>query len=195
MIVDDLRGKFHAHITLNTDNHNFICPKSWKTTIIVLSKNNREQKDIMITRHFSLGKNNIHNFDSIIKEIENAANELQQSGHNVIRKKLEHESLPTLPTTLNTYRECHIKIRKPNDVPLNTVDNFVESRNPMEIKDQHSTVFLNARFYKGTIDEIDNIINRAVEKIKVANPACNILEVKKETTVYDTNLLVDKWWA
>lgn len=193
-MVETLVGKFHAHITVHTDKE-FECPKGWKTTIILLKKDGREQKDVMITRHFVLGSEKNPNLESIMNELHDTRKGLWGVGHNVIRVKLEHESLPTLSPTEITYRECHIKIKKPTETNLITVDGFVESSNPMEVTTTHSTVFLNARFYQGSVDNIDCAIDKVVEQLKALNPKCEILETKKETTVYDTNHGLDKWWA
>jgi hypothetical protein len=192
--MDNLVGKFHAHITVHT-NQDFQPPKGWKTTIILLTKDNKDQKDIMITKHYMTGRNNIKTVQDIVNNIKNTSTMLSNNGISVIREKLEHESLPTISPAENFYRECHIKIRVPNNVKLNTIDNFVQSRNPMELTENYSTVFLNSRYYNGSVQEIDANIEKSVEEIKRINTCCEILEIKKESTIYDTNLQLDKWWA
>lgn len=190
-----LTGRFHAHMTVGTQDDHFQAPRGWKTTIITLSRGDRQQKDVMITRHFMVGNEKHPDVDSVLNELDATAKQLAKHGQVVIRTKLEHEDLPTVGPSLDTYRECHIKIRKPIGVSLVPVVNYVQSRNPMVVTDTHETVFLNARFYNGTNEGVDSTIDSAVRTIGILNPGCEILEVKKETTVYDTNHKLDKWWA
>lgn len=190
-----LKGKFHAHITMGTNDVDFQPPRGWKTTIITLSRGDRNQKDVMITRHFMVGSEKNPTVDSVMADIESATVQMSDKGYDVIRAKLEHEDLPTIAPSLDTYRECHIKIRKPLDVALSTVKDYVQSRNPMVKTDTHETVFLNARYYNGTNEGVDGQIDNVVRTLGVLNPKCEILEVKKETTVFDTNHKLDKWWA
>lgn len=191
----NITGKFHAHITIEGYNDGFICPKGWKNTIITLNKNNREQRDIMITRHFLHGSNKNPDFKSIEQDCNDAKLELENNGSIVTRIKLEHESLPTVDPTINNYRECHVKIKKPLNINLVLIDNFVESSNPMESHIDYSIVFINARYYSGTVDDIDIKIDNQINEFKILNPLCEVIEVKKESTIFDTNLELDRWWA
>lgn len=190
-----LQGKFHAHITMGTQDVDFQPPKGWKTTIITLSRGDRHQKDVMITRHFMVGSEKNPTLDSVMADMEATTTEMSDRGYDVIRAKLEHEDLPTIAPSLDTYRECHIKIQKPIGTKLSTVTNYVQSRNPMETTTTHETVFLNARYYNGTNEGVDGQIDSVVRTLGILNPDCKILEVKKETTVFDTNHKLDKWWA
>jgi hypothetical protein len=190
----NLEGRFHAHITIETTEVGFRPPKGWKTTIIILNKDNRIQQDIMVTRHFVVNSP-IRTLKSIQEELSLATDILQEDGHKILRVKLEHESLPTVYPSESFYRECHIKIKKPIDIALITIPGFVQSKNPMIQDLLTETVFLNARYYSGSIEEIDKSINCAYGQISELNPNCKILEVKIESTVYDSNLELDKWWA
>lgn len=193
----DLKGNFHCHITYTTNkdtNLNFEV-YGWKNTIITLNKDDVEQTDVMITKHYKLGSEKTPDYVSIIKNINDAVFSLEGYAVDVVRVKLEHESLPTLKTNQYNYRECHIKIMKPKSDFVVSIPGFVQSRNPMEVTGTHSTVFLNARFYDGDVDSIDRYIDASVKFISTLNPHAKILEVKKETCIEDTNLNLDKWWA
>jgi hypothetical protein len=196
---DLLKGKFHAHITLLTDDNEFIAPSGWKTTIILLAKGDRNQKDVMITRHYVSDTIKTPGCKDMVENIELTSKQLTDAGHTVIRKKLEHESLPTVDVSPNNYRECHVKIRKKVGDVLHAPEGFVQSRNAMEVVGDTEIVFLNARYYKGQTGFIDYTINKEVSRIvnRNANKGVHVevLETKIESTVYDTNLALDKWWA
>lgn len=201
-MVNELKGNFHAHITILTMDEHFIAPAGWKTTIILLSKEGRNQKDVMITRHYVSGTVKTPTVQDMLNHIRITGETLIANGHTVIREKLEHESLPTLPISVSNYRECHIKIRKPRGNVLIPVGNLVESRNPMVIAADHTVVFMNARFYGGEIEWVDLAIGELVTQLVKNNQAMNlrdnciaIIEVKIESTVHDSNLALDKWWA
>jgi hypothetical protein len=197
--VADLKGKFHAHITLLTDDDKFVAPPGWKTTIILLAKGDRKQKDVMITRHYVTDTIKTPDVTSMMHSVRNTALALTDDGHTVIRQKLEHESLPTLPVGLTTYRECHIKVRKKVGQEIFMPDGFVQSSNPMEVKGDMETVFVNARYYKGDVRWIDYQIMKDSNRLKGRNAArgidIEVLETKIESTVFDSNLSLDKWWA
>lgn len=194
-----LKGKFHAHITIWTNDNNFVPPSGWKTTIILLAKDDRFQKDVMVTRHYVTDTLKTPNTSDIIDDVEKTAQHLRAIGHVVSRVKLEHESLPTLPISHSSYRECHIKVRKKVGSGIFIPDGFVQSSNPMEVKGDVETVFLNARFYKGEVAWIDyqikKEVNRLVGRNAVRGYQIEVLETKIESTVYDSNLALDKWWA
>ena len=193
---DVLKGKFHAHITVRESTaRTWIVPKGWKTTIIVLNRENRSQKDLMITRHFMLGSEKTPDMVSIMDEMELATQDMSAQGYDILRAKLEHESLPTLAPAHDTYREAHVKIQVPTGVLLQTVPDYVMSSNPMVSYPEYKVLFLNARYYEGTTEEVDRHVDYSVAMIKQANPQCTVMEVKKETTVFDTNHNLDKWWA
>lgn len=190
-----LTGHFHAHITFETDKE-FEIPSGWKQTIIILNRDNRFQKDVMITRHFMVGGNKHPTQKSVLDHLNDTEASLIDAGLKVTRVKLEHEDLPTINPSPFNYREAHVKIRTPIiGYVLNSVAGYVQSRNPMVVEEPTEIVFLNARYYKGTVEMVDAAIDAQVELIKKLNPSCQVLEVKKETTVHDTNLKLDKWWA
>lgn len=195
MQIADLRGNFHAHITLNTSNDTFEPPKGWKTTIILLSKDDRHQKDVMITRHFKTGTTKTEDVAAIKASIDKTTTKLVKRGFDVVRVKLEHESLPTMPASEGHYRECHIKIKAPVGYQIKSLQNYVQSRNPMSSTEIHFVTFLNARFYSGSVEDIDAQIAKDVIAIKNMNPIAELLEIKIESAILDTNISLDRWWA
>lgn len=196
--MEELKGRFHAHITVSSSfKAGFKCPKGWKVTIITLKRESREQTDVMITRHFSVPSQRNPDLESCEEELMGAVYGLMESGYEVTRYKLEHESLPTLPVSRKNYRECHIKVRKPLGKELHQIVGFVESRNPMEVGEDYEVVFMNARFYEGSIDMIDREVSRRLKMFQHLNQFNNItiLEIKTESTIFDSNHGLDKWWA
>ena len=194
--LSDLAGNFHAHITVRVDDGKEVVPPAgWKTTIIVLNKDDRQQKDVMITRHFKTGTDKTPDVSNIVTSVEMAVYVLECRGYEVIRGKLEHESLPTFAPSVEHYREAHVKVKVPNGVTLNTIPGYVQSRNPMVTHDDYQVVFLNSRYYDASVRLVDHDVDQCVAEIQRINPDCEIVEVKKETTVFDSNHDLDKWWA
>lgn len=206
MLKDKLIGKFHSHITISSQyidlaistlkNNNI----KFKHTVIELI-GNKTQTDVMITQHFHTRKH--HNYKNIENYVLHTAKILENANIPVIRIKIEHEDLPTLQPTAEKYRECHIKIRLPFSEHKNILlhlkndkeflGTFVFSRNPNEVKDDYVHHFLNSRVYSGTVEEFDKSVDIMVNKLK--NIGLNVIEAKKESTILDTRLETDKWWA
>ncbi|HEY5631201.1 MAG TPA: hypothetical protein VIR31_03670 [Nitrososphaeraceae archaeon] len=192
MNKSDLKGNFHCHITYS--GHKRVSVSGWKDTIIIINKDDRFQEDVMITRHYFVPSKKTPTLQDVIDDI-HRVKLLIETNVRVTRWKLEHESLPTIPTTDYNYRECHIKIRIPRGYQVIPPDGFVMSRNAMEKIADTEVYFLNARFYKGTIDSINETIQRSVSLLKRMNPLLMVLEVKEETTIFDSNFSLDSWWA
>ena len=149
----------------------------------------------MITRHFKTGTTKTPDIQSILKAVDDAKTQLLMLGHNVVRVKLEHESLPTLRPSIEHYRECHVKFEVPNGTTLETINGFVASSNPMAMFQDSSYLFLNKRIYNGDCNHIDRQMYDDVQLLRSINPNCKLVEVKIETAVWDSNLNHDKWWA
>lgn len=177
-----LKGKFHVHLTI--ENESPIKIKSWKQTIVLLSKENRSQLDIMFTKHYFVPSIKTKTVDCIKKDVAKYVDFLEKLGVKVVRVKLEHESLPTNPPSVSHYRECHIKVfeDKLQQIP----DGFVKSQNPVE----KGVYFINKRWYSGGVDSIQKEVESVVTLLGDA-----VKEVKVESIVYDTNKQLDKWWA
>ena len=202
----NIQGKFHSHITVICDNDHIPALKLLcKTlrcviTVIDLEKDTKSQRDIMLTHHFYIGRGKYNSVDEIKTELENACSILTQNGFNVVRTKLEHESLPTVTPSESTYREVHFKCIMPvadRDVILATVrssnDTLVPSSNPYEnLGDGNVTQFINKRFYIGSVEEADT---ESDEIASMLGTLCSVIEVKRESVVYDSNLSHDRWWA
>ena len=192
--LQQLKGNFHAHITI-LHNGDFKRLSGWKNTIILLSKDSQYQTDVMLTRHFRTNSHKTPDVYSILKVLDKAKMDLQSAGHKVVRVKLEHESLPTLNVSNQHYRECHIKYKVPHGEVLKSIGGFVPSSNPMSVHDSFSHLFLNKRVYEGDCQSVDDTIRKQVQLLSNINPNCTLIEVKIETTVWDSNLNHDKWWA
>lgn len=193
--MSEITGKCHAHITIEGANVRFSCPKGWKVTIIVLNNEVQEQQDIIITRHFLIGSKKTPKVSDIYEEMNRASDYLKSIERTVLRMKLEHEELPSFEPSVEHYRECHIKIRHPRKDQLLSIPGFVPSRNVLEDVDVQRIAFLSARYYTGTLQNVDFAIDCAVETIRQLNPNAKILSVRKESIVFDSNLEMDKWWA
>ena len=195
MNIYELKGTCHAHITIADDSTTFICPKGWKIAIIVLNNQIKTQKDVIITRHFGIGSTKTPTMNDIYDSVKYAIIELKEQGINILRAKLEHETLPSLEPCKEHYRECHLKFKHPKNEPLITIPGYVASRNIMEEIDTHSIAFLSARYYAGSLILVDTAIDIASETIKILNPKAELLSVHKESIVFDTNPEMDNWWA
>lgn len=189
----DLQGHFHAHITYTQATEKKLEISGWKDTIIVINKDDRYQEDVMITRHYVVPSLKTPELIDVAIDLGRTCHMLKEQGVTIIRSKLEHESLPTYEPSKSTYRECHIKIKAQKGYQVLAPQGFVVSRNAMDKEGE--VYFLNARFYEGTIEEISVKISEAVNFLKYMNHLLTVLEVKEETTVFDSNLALDHWWA
>lgn len=193
--LQSLTGRFHCHITYETSNEIIEIPAGWKKTIILLDKGDRHQTDVMITRHFKMGTGKFLSDFSLRKAITDAVIHLELRGCNVTRVKLEHEDFPTLKPSQENYREVHVKVRVPHGKQFLPRARYVRSSNPFEIEENSNIYFWNARFYSGEVIHVDETIRREVRFMQSLNPDCEILEVKIETAVHDSNPQSDAWWS
>lgn len=187
-----LLGKFHSHITVPAEHKELaisvlkMAGIRFKATTIELSG---VQVDTMITQHFHTRK--FLSYENIETYVKDTARLLETFGAKVLRIKIEHEDLPTLNPRAERYRECHIKLRiYPNTKLPQDLQGFVLSRNPNEVTKEYEHRFLNCRTYSGTVEDFDEKVDKFIETIKE-----HVIEVKKESTILDTNLALDKWWA
>jgi len=202
-----LTGKFHAHLTVETCEDRLeelkdLC-KSLKTKLTVIDLHNfdgRHQSDVMLTCYFhdtqpgAVGR--------FATRLAGYAQNLQEHGFNVLRGKMEHESLPSIsPYTKANYHEVHFKLlieeSKFESIfeklkKLSGSYGFVPSQNPYEKKDNGVTQFINLRIYDGTQESADqkvHEIHTVLEELDL-----KVLETKRETIVFDTFRKLDQWW-
>lgn len=168
---------FHAHVTVQP---NTPIPRGWKSTTIVL-EGDRIQHDIMITRHYCIGKHGIETLGDIINDI------TMLPWEDVIRVKIEQDSNFTLPITPENYVEVHMLC--PAGVEP-AGDGWVKSRNPRTVINRAPVYFYNKRVY-------DSILSVEQFKGSLALEQANIpyTECKVEQVVYDSNREHDSWWA
>lgn len=202
-------GKFHSHITVNVQGaeqldalRQFCRARKVKLTVIDLEHfDGRQQRDVMTTQHYRIeGDDAVH---QIIDQLTALVGELKAADYDVVRVKLEHESLPTLPVFgAHNYREVHIKLRIEPDQYDQTMRwlkdhaaafGYVPSNNPNERKTQWVTQFINLRLYEGTLAQTDQHVDALVDFL--TDNDVHVAEVKRETTVFDTNLDLDHWWT
>ena len=127
---------------------------------------------------------------------------LATDGWQVIRAKLEHESLPSLGRYDAThYHEIHVKLRLPTTSyqrdyeclrSLGEQHQFVPSRNPLDTDDDGVTQFVNQRIYAGTQADADSSVDAMLVALKRED--FEVIEVKRETVVFDTDQQLDAWW-
>ena len=213
MKKEDLVGKFHAHITIPESQVNDAvrvlnrCKVRYKITVIVLSSKDigmrkRKQRDVMITTHYHTFR--YINYMGVEGEVLKVSNALQSAGIPVLRIKIEHEDLPTLPPTINTYRECHIKIgfryQNFNSVlSLLKMDRVLEdfrfSHNPHSSDSDFIYQFMNLRARSGKIEDFDSRVDASFLYLVGSYPTLKVSKPKIETTVVDTRISIDNWWA
>lgn len=203
-----LCGKFHSHITVELgEQASLEALKGWcrerkiKLTVIDLERQQRTQRDVMTTQHYRIEEDDA--VAQIIDELILLSQALIAHGYEVSRVKLEHESLPTLPRfDRRQYREIHIKLhlepaRYEQDMALleqlGASLGFVPSSNPNERTEVHVAQFVNMRIYEGDLAQSEAKIAQLVEALKAHE--LHVAQVKAETTILDTNLERDRWWA
>lgn len=204
MNIEDLVGKFHAHLTLDAPGEmdglrKYCAGKSIKVTVIDLQGTARS--DIMTTHYFMDGKPGA--VGRIMAELREKADVLGLAGFIVRRVKLEHESLPSIePYTRENYREVHVKLEIPADAyekakarlfELAPVHGFVPSRNPREANEESVMQLVNFRFYDGTPSEADRKVDEAMAAI---GAECGVVKGRRsETVVFDSNIRMDEDWS
>lgn len=202
----ELSGKFHSHITVLCDDDQIpklrdLCKQlRCVVTVIDLQKETKAQRDIMLTHHFFIGRGVYNSVNDIKHALQESCDILSLNGFEPVRTKLEHESLPTVTPSLNTYREVHFKCIMPASRRKDLIklvrdmdDTLVPSNNPYEtLDDGNITQFINKRFYDGTVEEADKSSDDIAAMLSAL---CTVKEVKRESVVYDSNLSHDKWWA
>jgi hypothetical protein len=93
------------------------------------------------------------------------------------------------------YCESHIKLLLKNydDIlPLVDGTDWRLSSNPLSRNDNGTVQFINRRFYDNK-NYLDDEIKMMTTQLKSA--MIEILEVKVETCVYDSNQDLDAWWV
>lgn len=184
-----LVGKFHVHLTLDCKEFNNKI-HSWKTTVIQLSKGEKQQLDVMLTKHYFIPSTKTNSVQDIKDDVAKAVASAVKAGYKVIRVKLEHESLPTIAPNKHNYRECHIKLELPKQYDLNVPEGFVKSKNPLAQTQDSDVYFINKRWYDGDVTEIDKSAQEVAQSL-----GSFVREVKLESIVIDSNQTLDKWWA
>jgi len=205
-----VRGRFHSHITVSVsdgadalDRLGALCrDRKVKLTVIDLADGaGRTQRDVMTTcYHRRDGGDAVAH---IVEEMAALGRALTGAGFEVLRFKLEHESLPTLPRfTPERYREIHVKLSLPEAeadarrtrlTELGRVWGFVPSRNPRERRAGRLIQFVNLRVYEGDLAACAQRVDAVVSALE--GEGFQILQVKQETTVLDTRRAHDAWWA
>ncbi|MEZ4320654.1 MAG: hypothetical protein R3F61_24440 [Myxococcota bacterium] len=201
-----LTGRFHSHLTVATSElerlRAFCASERIKLTVVDLDDaDGRVQRDVMTTRYHkdeapgAIGR--------IADDLVDLGNRLTGAGFLVLRAKLEHETEPSLePYGPGRYHEVHVKLAIPPDgyeaarawlVENGRAHGFVASSNPRERTDEAVLQFVNLRIYEG---------DRAAADVRVAeilallgDQGFDIVEVKRETTIFDTHHALDRWWA
>ena len=183
---------YHIHVTSPTK------PKGrWKKTEIFLEKGARKENHEMYTKTVL--------YDGFVEEaIYDIIEDYKKDFESISRFKIELLNQPDYfrQYTPEHYREVHIKTKIPKEnfefakQMLKEDEDylgFALSSNPKEVKDSYVTQFLNMRFLSGDFDESNIKIERVKDLLKQNN--LEIIEVKDELSVYDTNFKLDKWWA
>lgn len=204
--LSGIRGKFHSHITVQTADQGrlqaFCRERRIKVTIIELSDfSGRHQRDVMTTQHYRIDTPDA--VARIVDQLDALCGELSAAGFAVVRVKLEHESLPTLKRfTGANYREAHLKLHIEPERYEEVMSwlraqaprlGYVPSRNPLAVSRGRVVQFVNMRLYEGTLADTDQRIDAVAEAIR--DHGVHVGEVKRETTVFDSNLELDRWWA
>lgn len=194
-----LHGHFHTHVTVHASPETFSglgeIPGARLTVIDLAGA--QTQRDLMLT----IG--HVGPLPALAEGLFLALARLHERQVPVLRVKVEHGSLPTVPRfDRRRYREAHLKLRLPRqglEARLDTLRaaapgrGYALSRNPREQAAEHVTQFVNLRIYEGALADSDARID-ALERW-LAEQGMRPLEVRRETTLIDTALDLDAWWA
>lgn len=185
--------RYHIHIT----SKDIKAPKGFKLTTVKLENKKVIKEHNMFTRTF-VGTGDIN------RDVEFMKNYFSKQFNEISRFKIELLNKSNFIKEYSdvNYREIHIKLQISNNEFKNIKDildenhelyGFRLSNNPKEIKKEFTTQFVNMRYFEGNYDstnkKIDNVL-RFLNNINV-----NILEIKDELSVYDSNFDEDKWWT
>jgi len=201
----ELAGRFHAHLTVSGDNLNALAQVCAhlriKRTIIDLSRDQRSQRDVMTTAYFADDQPGA--VSRIIDLLEVQSRVLADGGFQIVRAKLEHETLPSLSSySEEQYHEVHCKLRLPApdfEARRSALQAVVEpigmvlSRNPYERSEEAVIQFANGRIKKGDVAGADAIV--AAWEAAIDEGEFERVETKRETVVFDTHVAHDAWWA
>jgi hypothetical protein len=168
---------YHAHITVHNLGE---IPPGWKSTTIVL-EGERVQQDIMLTKHYCVGRRGIETLEDILADI----NQLPHAG--VLRIKVEQDDGFTLPINSDNYVEIHMLC---GDGVIPVGGGWVRSRNPRSIRNGAPVYFFNKRVYDSSLTVEEFKASLASEQATVP-----YLECKVEQVIYDSNRAHDAWWA
>ena len=208
-ICRPIAGKFHSHLTLRATDAEAERARALvggKVTIIELERAGREQVDVMLTHHFVVGNRGLDDHHDVINSLKAKASQLEESGIEVVRVKLEHELFDPRSDRgdreaslgMSTYVEAHIKclVRQENLPSLKSVAakcDWHASRNPWQQSGDVVTQFINRRFYEPEcIERVEVGVDWMVSEV---TSLCQVVEVKIETAIMDSNDEVDRWWA
>jgi hypothetical protein len=178
--VEKVIMHYHAHLTVPAFAQ---CPRGWKETSIVLEAD-QPVMDLMYTRHFVLGKRNVETIDQILDLCRRTADQL-----GAVRIKVEQEDQLTLPITAENYVEVHALI---SDAAAALPPEWRRSRNAKSVDRGTSRYFYTRRFRSGDHSSVQAAI--AHELQHVSNQG-QLVELKIEQIIIDTNLTHDSWWA
>lgn len=204
-----LCGKFHSHLTVDAKSRaeaeRAAALTGGKLTVIDLSRGERRQTDWMITHHYATGARGLEDQYDIEALLRARARQLEESGVKVLRAKLEYDLLhdrsdrgQVSAALDNIYTEIHVKCLLPGArrgelCQVASRLGWHPSRNPFALREDGQLVqFVNRRFYGDTrLVDLDAAVDALMGPITTI---VEVLEIKYETAVYDTNDQHDRWW-
>lgn len=197
-VVAGLTGRFHAHVTVVGAvgaAADVSAALGGHLTVIDLAP--REQRDGMVTL------DHVGPLPAFEVRLVEAVAALRAAGLDVVRVKVEHGSLPTLPRfTRARYREVHVKLRIARAdfadaharlLAAAPTHGYALSTNPREQTPEAVVQFVNLRIYDGDLAAADARVAALVAWLSGEGLAP--IEVRHETAVLDTRHEVDAWWA
>lgn len=135
----------------------------------------------MITKHFKIGVRVLDPHDIL-----NECLALQDEHKMFIdRIKIEKDN-NFFPLSEKKYLECHVKIRG----TCNLSAAWVRSRNPKDVTPEGDVYFWNRRVYQGNPEEVMPRLHA-----EVLDSKAEVLDLKFEQVVFDSNRDRDRWWA
>lgn len=199
-------GQFEAHITVDTDNPEYFCTTcealGVKSILIELSEGVEPNQPMTESRH--CGDLNV-----VRAEVDGLAQQFHEAGFAVRRRKIEaaynaqgvpeqDEDTRGLPPSC--YFEYHVSIRLANAEQLRMLQQTAAqygaqvSRNARrkDSDDGSEVRFVTMRAYRVGRQTAEERYLSLVQALQEA--ACEITGERREFTVYDSNLDLDKGW-
>lgn len=201
-MLEEFVGNFHSHITVSSEKGlaEFCHGRGLKPTIITDQRGNETKVSAMATAYHVDKEPGAA--IRIISWLHGKAADMRAAGFEVLRIKLEYEGYCHSGFSKDMYREIHIRSMvqageveaKREELSKAMTDHGIEffmSKNDANDKNRMVDQFVTARLYSGSELDAEKFRDRF---FRTVNSIVTVVEVKEETSIYDTNPRLDDWF-